>query len=99
MNDVKELGVNLGFDHAHRDSIAMLCDKVDAAGGWNPEAVCVQFYHGIEDRHCVFSNQNINTGWWTTVLTRDEYYWERISPRKKEELRDVIVREIRRQIA
>jgi hypothetical protein len=92
-------GKNLGFHHAIRDSIAVLCDKVDAAGGWNPQAVCVQFYHGIEDRHCIFSNQNVNTAWWTTVLTRDEYYWHRISDAKKAKIRRDIVNEIRSQIA
>lgn len=93
------LGENLGFQHAHRDSIGDLCDKVDCAGGWNPLAVCVQFYHGIEDRHCIFNNQNVNTGWWTTVLTRDQYYWQRLSESMKAKVRTDIVREIRSQIA
>lgn len=95
---MKPLSENLGFQHAHRDSPEMLADKVDAAGGWNPEAVCVQFYHGIEDRHCVFSSIDRNTGWWTTVLTRDEYYWARISAHSKTQIREDIVRQIKRQI-
>lgn len=93
-----ELGQDLGFVHERSgETIASLCDKVDEAGGWNPDAVCVQFYHG-DRRYCVFSHQNYNTGWWTTVLTRDEYYWQRISAATKDKFRKEIAYEMRQRI-
>lgn len=93
---MKPIGVDLGFQHEWgKDTKATLADKVDASGGWNPDAACVQFFHGIEDRHCIFSAHNMNTGWWTTVLTRDEYYWERIGPNKKAEIRREIIQAVK----
>lgn len=95
---IKPLSEDLGFvDEWGKDNAASLSKKVDEAGGWNPEAVCVQFFHG-ERRYCIFSSQDVNSGWWTTVLTRDEYYWEKITPRFKADRRREIVQDIKRQI-
>jgi hypothetical protein len=83
---MKALGQDLGFSHNNRngsrDTIETLCKKVDDAGGWNPLAVTVKFQHS-DERKCIFSDNYHNSGWWTVVLTRDDYYWYKLSERKK----------------
>ncbi len=96
---MKAIESDLGFSHEWvRDTTESLCKKVDDAGGWNPDAACVQFYHS-ETRSCKFSAVDRNSGWWTTVLTRDEYYWNAISAEFKESIRRKTVRAIRDRIA
>jgi hypothetical protein len=79
------------------DKTASLCDKIDALGGWNPRAVSVKFFHG-DKRTLVFSDNYYNSGYWTVCLTKDEYYWHRISEKRKKEFEDEIRTKIRNRI-
>jgi len=56
-------------------------DAIDATGGWPVGYRYVQFYHAMDNagRTCRFTNDSTNTGWWTTICTRDQYLWSRIS--------------------
>lgn len=67
------------ISHEHMvDKTESLCAKIDSVGGWNPEAETVKFCH-TDKREMAFSNDYSNCGWWTVVLTRDEYYWYKLS--------------------
>ena len=77
-----------------KDTVETLCDKIDKCGGWNPEAVSVKFYHG-DSRTLRFSQDCFNSGYWTVCLTRDEYYWHRLSDSRKKEFEDDLRRKIR----
>ena len=79
------------------DTTETLCDKIDKWGGWNPKALSVKFYHG-DVRSLRFSDNYMNCGYWTVCLTRDEYYWHRLSDRKKKEIESNIRMKIRNSI-
>lgn len=66
-----------------------LVRQMDEANiGWPPKAKSLKFYHTIEkgDRPCKFFADAHNTGWWTVVLTPDEYYWIKLSAEKKRQI-------------
>jgi hypothetical protein len=77
-----------GFCHEWcKDNNKTLSEKVDKFfGKWPDEYGYLKFYHGTE-RTMEFSNNPHNSGWWTTVLTRKDYYknkldqipWEQIA--------------------
>lgn len=92
-----DLGKNMPEVHVWCvDTIESLCDKIDKLGGWNPKALTVKFFHGAKskDRKLCFSDNHMNTDYWTVCLTRDQYYWHKISDNKKK----AFEREIRRKI-
>ncbi len=78
------------------ETIETLCDKIDKLGGWNPQAKSVKFFHG-DKRKLVFSGNCQNCGYWTVCLTRDDYYWHKISEHKKK-IEDDIRAKIRNRI-
>ncbi len=80
-----------------KDNISSLCDKIDKLGGWNPKAVSVKFFHG-EKRVLRFSDNYNNCGYWTVCLTKDEYYWERLSDNRKKKFEDDVRCRIRHSI-
>lgn len=69
---------------------------IDKTGGWPVGYKCVQFYHAVEysGRTCKFTNNDVNTGWWTTVCRADDYYWWKLSDAKKAE----VLKDARRQL-
>lgn len=84
--------------HEHgKDTVESLCLKVDKEGGWPAGAASLVMQHTTE-RECYFSGGYPWDGMNTVVLTRDDYYWWKISAKKKEEIRNKIVSEIRRAI-
>ena len=58
---------------------------VDDTGGWAHGFKFVSFYHAVEykDRVCMFTNESLRTGWWTTVASADDYFWWKLSPERK----------------
>jgi hypothetical protein len=45
----------------------------------------VSFYHsGVRERECEFGDKHLRTEWWTTVYSRDDYLWWKLSPERKE---------------
>lgn len=56
--------------------------QVDETGGW-PLGYPFVAYHHSDKRECIFMSTQINTGWWTTVCSADEYYWWKVSEAKK----------------
>lgn len=93
-------GLNEDLPEVHewkKDTVSTLCDKIDKCGGWHPKAVCVSFFHG-DIRKLRFFDYEAHSGYWTICLTRDEYYWERISKKAKKNITDAIRQEIRSRI-
>ncbi len=80
-----------------------LVRQMDALGiAWPFKAASLKFFHTAEKdaRPCSFFEDAHNTGWWTVVLTPDEYYWIKLSKTRKDaferEIRDNIARSIQR---
>lgn len=96
---VKETGVTHTWLKTNEEDLVRQMDELGI--GWPTKAKSLKFYHTIEkdDRPCSFFADAHNTGWWTVVLTPDQYYWIKLSDaRKKEferEIRDRIARSIR----
>ena len=69
---------------------------IDKTGGWPVGYKYVQFYHAVENsgRTCIFTNNEVNTGWWSTVCMADDYYWWKLSDAKKAE----VLKDARRQL-
>ena len=53
--------------------------EIDRLGGWPVGAKYVSFEHN-DERRCVFGNNYLRTGWWTTVAEADDYYIWKLSP-------------------
>ena len=57
---------------------------IDTTGGWPLGFKYVSFFHDVaENRWCKFTDQRLQTGWWTTVASADDYYWWKLSPERK----------------
>jgi hypothetical protein len=79
MSKIYLLGETMPISHEHMvDKTESLCAKIDSVGGWNPKAETVKFCH-TDRREMAFSDDYGNCGWWTVVLTRDKYYWWKLS--------------------
>lgn len=64
---------------------ADIISKIDARGGWPLAAGSLVLKHGTE-RECYFSKvASVRDEWNTSIMTADEYYWEKISQKKKDE--------------
>lgn len=61
---------------------------IDDTGGWPVGYTHVSFFHAVENsgRYCQFTMRSINTGWWTTVCTADDYYYWKLSETKRAEV-------------
>lgn len=89
----------LPFSHEWvKDTVTSLTAKIDLCGGWPTEAKALLFYHD-DKRECVFCEEIKNTGFWTTVLTADEYYWEKISTFTKEKIKNTCIENFKLRIA
>lgn len=62
--------------------------EVDATGGWPVGCLYVRFFHD-DQRQCLFTDDPINRcpEYWTTVCSADDYYWWKLSDKRKEKER------------
>lgn len=81
--------------HNYGMPMEIFLKRIEETGGWPENFLYVSFFHAVEDdkRFCIFTNQFMNTGWYTTILNRDEYYWWKISKEKKTKIKDNFLRE------
>lgn len=64
---------------------AYLIEQIDERGGWPVKAKSLVMRHG-DKRDCYFSErESVHDGWNTSVFTADDYYWEKLSDKRKEE--------------
>lgn len=64
---------------------ADLVAKIDARGGWPVEAKSLVVRHGTQ-RDCYFSErESVNDPYNTSIMTADDYYWAKLSQKRKDE--------------
>ncbi len=69
-----------GFRHSNAGmSDSKFFAHIDETGGWPVGYSFVGFEHSTS-RDAGFTNENINTGWWTTIASADDYYLWKLSP-------------------
>lgn len=74
MTDMKTEKLN----HKWCETNERFFERIDACGGWPVGMRYVSFEHATE-RLCEFGNEYLNTGWWTTVASADDYYLWKLS--------------------
>ena len=58
--------------------------RIDEYGGWPIDKKYLSVEHTVEiNRQCVFGNEKLRTGWWTTIYNIDDYLWWKMSPEGK----------------
>ena len=60
-------------------------ELIDASGGWPVGYRYVSLYHDGpcgENRYCKFTNVRLNTEWWSTICSSDDYYYWKLSSEK-----------------
>jgi len=74
---------------------------IDNTGGWPVGYTYVSFYHALEysGRYCQFTNNYLQTGWWTTICHADDYYYWKLSEEKKGEILKVARQQLIRQLS
>ena len=84
--------------HQWCEPIQDFFERIDYFGGWPVGNKFVSFEHS-ETRKCIFGNEYLNTGWWTTICNSDDYYYWKLSDKKIKEIEDnainVIIRKLR----
>jgi hypothetical protein len=74
--------------------------RVEELGGWPMDQAFVSIFHSINSkRPCEFGNQDLRTGWWTTIYSRDDYLWWKLSEPFKSELKAKHFQQFKQQIA
>lgn len=70
--------------YGHTTEVGLVA-MIDATGGWPIHAKHLVMRHDMQEkRPCYFTNSPFpNNEWNTSVLTADEYYWEKVSIEKK----------------
>lgn len=71
--------------------------RIDEYGGWPLGHRYVSSAHS-EERECIFGNEYLNTGWWTTLFEVDDYYWWKISEARKAKIENETRRRFAQQI-
>lgn len=74
--------------HPYTRPLEVFLQLIDDTGGWPHSYTHVSFFHDGPDgnRRCQFTTSPVNTGGWATVCHADEYYYWKLSARKKAEL-------------
>lgn len=69
--------------------------RIDQFGGWPLGKTWVGFDHGVvRHRPCNFYDQEVRTGWVTTIHCADDYYWWKVSEARKLEYKQKVTREV-----
>jgi hypothetical protein len=72
--------------------------RIDKCGGWPLGKKYVAFKHS-EGRECEFVDRPIRSGMWTSVASADDYYWWKVSQKKRDELKQEYRRCFARQMS
>ncbi len=83
--------------HVRIENNETFLKRIDECGGWPHNAKSVVSKHVCEHEiPCYFSTEeDVRDEWNTSILTADDYYWWKISKKKK----DLIEQELRRKIS
>ncbi len=92
----KEALVREELKHLWGDPLEKFLQSIDDTGGWPLGYTHVSFFHDgpCGDRYCQFTTRHLQTGWWTTVATADDYYFWKLSDAKKA----AILKDARKQL-
>lgn len=75
-------------------------ERIRTSGGWPDGKKYLAAFHGCElKRECMFCKMPVRNEWWTTIATRDDYFWWRISPEFKLSLARSTIEEFKHRIA